>query len=189
MFYARNNGQPPFRTDAHTWLKCAGGKFWVGYMPDKPPKPEELIRQGVVSCSKYILPLGANLWSIPCSHAIPTFLSLDDNGRAMRRNIEGPEIAKIEAAGQLVQEHFDAAEAAEKSGSAEGLPVLSDQQMLDVFVDCMAYHYHLGKWEVAALQLATDTNILWVMMALVDAPVLAEIIDGAQARAQEKKKD
>jgi hypothetical protein len=98
----------------------------------------------------------------------------------------GRDFDKLNEIGETVDRHFQAVAAAEKGDT--DLPVLTDKTKFDIFCFALGFNYYLGPWEIGALQMATETNITFVLMAVVDSPVLADIF-GKSAESQEIKKN
>jgi hypothetical protein len=155
-----------------TWLKCAGGKFWIGYWNDRKPGPEQLSRP--FRYGGYNVTLGdGNRWCIPVAHLLSgstTFAvkrTLDENGNWVDGGVEDKFADLCARAARLIQPSEKDDDKLEDE--------FEDQFIDQLACDAIAANHYVGKWEAALLELMTNLNVDNIMAdsilgALVDMP-------------------
>lgn len=170
-----------YKPESQIWRKCASGKFWIGYETDNPPGPMDLVRAKVVQGFSVRLAdrwrvegAQGEVWMLPSTKALPSYTGLDDSGVRMKRI--HPEFEKFATLGERAFKDYRALR-----GNGRPEDLLDDNERIDSALECLAQNYTVGPWEADALAILTDTNVAYVLMALIDAP-------GEKGDAEEAKK-
>jgi hypothetical protein len=165
--------QITYRENVQEWRQAPGGKWWVGFERECPPRPQDLARP--VQLPGHPVELGdGNTWLVPVARryqpsgkwrcALDRTREIDGEGAWCM----GPVVAKHAALweyAERLQAFF------EKQPGAE----ITGQEEANRTVDVLAANYRVGTCEVTVLRLLTNAAIVGVVDALLDRPGLKAI--------------
>lgn len=163
-----------------TWRKVPGGTAWVGYYPDDPPKPADLVRKRVLRGRLVTLGDGQD-WVAPIARgfieeddtlrwyqALPETTTVDDDGNW----IVGGVLPKYAKLWDLALRWLDATCSGERQD--DGKVHFDFAGLNDAALVALGTNYRLGKAEVALLGLFNGSCAIDIMGALIDTPTLED---------------
>lgn len=152
--------------DRQTWYEGYDSAVWLGWETDSPPGPADLQVTRTITGRPTQLTDG-NTWTLPTirnmdgSPAVERVLGLGPNGRI---GFGGP-APQYTALWGLIHRILD-----EARGTAQ--PTLDE--CLECVSSAMGLNYLVTKWELAALGVFTDANLLRVFGTIADIPALRD---------------
>lgn len=170
-----------------TWIKCAGGKFWLGWNTATPPGPVDLQRPQRERVSGYSYKLGDDrVWDIPAARIggdeaqtlLPQRVRLDAEGRRVYEALPQYRNLSQYAAQTLAGFKF-------VFGLSDEPVVIDEDFKWKACVEALTTNYLVSEWEIGALGLITVPLYDTILSLLVDAPSLIEM---AKARLESQKK-
>lgn len=168
----------PQAADSARWSEIPGGKAWVGWQPDAPPRPEDLERRVTIPGHHVQLADGRE-WLVPVARRVTGASGLP---RAMRW--DGVDWSTGE-----VLPAYAGLWGAACSLWDRLLNVDAQGDHVTVNVECdaaaaaLAVNYRLGPAEISALGLFTTQAQQQVIGALIDLPALEELRGKVEAAA------
>ncbi|HEX4793721.1 MAG TPA: hypothetical protein VH370_08020 [Humisphaera sp.] len=170
-----------YRPEKQTWIAGPDGKWWVGYINDERPGPDELARKKMYPGHAVEL-LDGNEWIIPTALAlVPTVqITLP----AIYGMQDGRIVSKIHPRyRRLCERAFDAW--LEWTGSKE--PSKNDDEWIALAIDALAVNYRVGPTEVAGLlNLIGSDEVLAIIRALLDINAVQAYTREQLAASQKK---
>lgn len=168
-------GQVGYFKDTQTWTECDGGKFWIGYQPDKPPTPDELARPEQVD-GYYARLEDGNDWVVPVARQFAggtkllESLCLSPDGQAVTAILP-----RFVAISKLAERIFDIV--VENNSVAD-----TDQtDLIGWASQALAVNYFVDKWAMSALNILTTRNVQDILMRLIDGPMWTAVLEDMEA--------
>lgn len=154
--------------DKQTWFEGYDSALWLGWGTASPPEPADLqVSRTIVGHSLRLT--DGNVWTIPTirnmdgSPAVEAVLGLGPNGRI---GFGGP-APQYTALWGLIHRILD---------EARGMVKPTLEECLECVSSAMGLNYLVTKWELAALGVFTDANLLRVFGAVADIPELRDAV-------------
>lgn len=161
-----------------TWLEGAG--YWVGFVNDARPRPEDLRRQSTVGGYTYICP-DTGEWVVPLARKVDGTTAFDE--RVVFQpdgTIKYATISRYETLCQFAAQHFEVLALLDIND-----PVMNvTDKHLQIAVQALAINYHVGAYELSALGTLKRSSAAYICGLLCDWPGLIAI---QEARDVSKK--
>jgi len=162
LFALDRPGRPKLSAAGETkrWRQCTGGCV-LGFDSADPPSPENLMREDAPVAITGKMSDG-HAWALPAAKVLPAYFGLDDDGnQVVKFRHEWRELGEIAAKvdraitrdGELIRLDHSAIPPAEAHAIA---------------VTVLSKTYHVGPWELDALQIPTASDRFFILQALVD---------------------
>ena len=149
------------------WLPAYDEQVWLGWCKDDPPHPLDLQRRSTLAGHNMTLTDG-HAWIVPTIRtmdgrpAVESVLTLGPDGQC-RFDRPAPAYAGLWAMIHRIWQQ------------AQGqLPPPTAEECFECVASAMALNYRVSKWELAALGVFTDANLLRVFGAIADIPILRD---------------
>lgn len=163
-----------------TWRPMIGGKAWVGFYRDDPPRPADLVCRSPIA--GHLVPLNdEQLWLIPVaraldedgsglafSNALPTTVTLNDEGQWENGGV----VPRYAALWELATRWWDTLHEATAEASESQTVAFDFQGGYDAALTALATNYRVGKSEIALLGLFNQECCREILNALVDWPTM-----------------
>lgn len=173
--------------DTQDWTSVKKGAYWIGTEKKSPPLPVDLQKREFIRGYEIELKDG-HTWTIPVARlfdggsTLPESLILGPDGEIVSEIL--PEYARYGA----MADHLWQILQSEHGGSNEKPAPMSNRQAYSYASRAIEINYMCNEWGVSKLKLLTTENILTVLHAIVDFPLLKEISIQAQEAAKKKEK-
>ncbi len=170
LFAANRGGAvPDYDSGSQTWQKCK--RYWVGYVTDDKPGPDDLRRE--IRINGVDVELGdGNLWHVPVARLAPQSLVVNAEGEWVGEPDAkyGGLVKLAERIWELFVSRDDA-----KVTAKDGAPLAAE---------ALAWNYHIGAAEVGLLRLLGTGNFVPILEAVIDIDAISAALD-AQKKTDE----
>jgi len=188
------------RVDAENtrWIApAAGRKFAIGYRPDDPPGPEELLRDDAIGGRPVRLADG-NEWIVPVARfasAMPTtelgvVYGVTDGGEPTS-TIAAAQAELWDMAGELMEMLFaEAALAEEQKNNADakmGDEAMTPERGIEIATAALAANYRVTEIEVRALEILSAAGVAEIHRTLIDLEGYVKLATGLKIAVEKKK--
>lgn len=153
------------------WQKADG--YSVGYHVDLKPGPTDLSRSKMVG--GYMHDTEAGEWMIPLARKadgdtlFDPAIKFDETGKIIK---ETP--ARYKSICAFAEEHWETISSGDTDG--ESITILADQRYCDVAVEALGINYHVGRYELSALEALTLSGAAMICSYLCDWPGYVKIL-------------
>ena len=184
---------PQFREDADGEDAKRRAVYYVGVDPEKPPRPDELLKGDAVEGERIELADG-NMWIVPrarmydeagFSMALPGRLCVDDDGRDEWRVVERYRRCWDAALAGWNQYVGMAARATADKGGEPAPADMTVGEAIGLAADVLGCNYRVGLAELKAIGALSSTNAVEVLRAAADIAAFEEMIESSKKNGPE----
>ena len=176
-----------YRPEDQEWRECGGGKWWLGWYRQSPPRPMDLERSRS-ELMGYRVKLGdGDSWLVPVARSFPEGCPLP---KSLVLGSDGESVTE-----QLLGEYVEFSKRAERlwgwfcadNGLAELAPGDHGERpdyawRLGTVAMALGLVYHVSRWEVGMTGLVTSDNIREVERAIFDWPEAEALVAAAKKK-------
>lgn len=174
LFQRRVGGEPTLRYEPgkQEWVKCDGGKFWLGYTKGERPTPDDLKRTD--GPGGFPVKLGdGHTWIAPVITALPAAFGLSD-GQIITTHDD--RFAGLRDDADRVYRRAMADAVVQNGGEPDpSVDQITREECFDIACRALAHNYRVGRWELASLKAITTDNMASILEALIDLPTIIEL--------------
>jgi len=185
-----HDATPGYYPNKQTWQKCGG--WYLGWMTDEPPRPVDLQYKAEIAGQAVRLRDGHE-WLIPPAVQpfdgtclLPRGFGLNADGQPDR--VVLPEHAELWELGQRIWGTMWAPADRPEDQSAKPEP-LNDADCLRAVALALRRNYVMSSWELQALELLADEELIEAVRAIVGYPLYLEALKTMEAEQQKKSAD